>query len=171
MRRIMVVMLAAMLLVSFSFAMAQEKGPKPDEQSQSPTMGPGSMQGGMPSQPPGMGQGSMMAPQLMQQMQDTMQQMQGMMRKPKVTTAEMKQLQDMLNQMQGMMNQMQINTMMQRCWSCPMVKQTPPTGSTMPQPGSPQSESTKPGVAAAAGKEVISRRRWRAGEPSRPDEK
>ena len=101
MRRIMLVMLAAMLLVSFSFAMAQEKEPKAGEPSQSPTMSPGSMPGGMPSQPPAMGQGSMTAPQLMQQMQDTMQQMQGMMRKPKMTTAEMKQLQDMLNSLTG----------------------------------------------------------------------
>ena len=62
MRRIMVVMLAAMLLVSFSFAMAQEKDPKAGEPPQSPTMGPGSMPGGMPSQPPGMGQSSMAPP-------------------------------------------------------------------------------------------------------------
>ena len=171
MRRIMVVMVAAMLLVSFSFAMAQEKEPKAGEPTQSPTMSPGSMPGGMPSQSPAMGQGSMAPTQLMQQMQDTMQQMQGLMRKPKVATAEMKQLQDMLNQMQGMMNQMQINTMMQMCGSCPMMKQTPPTGSTTPQtpPGSSESESPKPGVAAGPGKEVIfAMRRWRAGGPSRP---
>ncbi len=142
MRKIMVFMLAAALLVSFGSAIAQEKAPKSGEQP-STTMPSSSMPGGQP-QPQEMGQGSISGPQLMQQMQDTMQQMQGVMRKPRMTNSELKQLQDMLNQMQGMMNQMQIMTMMQMCGPCPMMKQTPPSESTPPQtpsgsstPGSP----------------------------------
>ena len=141
MRKVMVFVLVAVLLVGVSYALAQESGavtpPKPGDQPQSSMMGPGSM----------MGQGAMATPQLMQQMQDTMQQMQGMMRKPKVTSAEMKQMQDMLNQMQSMMNQMQISYMMQMCGSCPMMKQgqqpssMPP--SSPPPPPSGQSEPEK----------------------------
>ncbi len=142
MRKIIVFIMAAALLVSFGSAIAQEKAPKPGEQP-STTTPPGSMPGGQP-QPQEMGQGSISGPQLMQQMQDTMQQMQGVMRKPKMTAAETKQLQDMLNQMQGMMNQMQITTMLQMCGSGPLTKQTPSSESTPPQtpsgsstPGSP----------------------------------
>ena len=131
MRKVMAFVLVAALLVSVSYAFAQESSavtpPKPGTQPQSPTMG----------------QGSMATPQLMQQMQDTMQQMQAMMRKPKVTTAEMKQMQDMLNQMQGMMNQMQLSYMMQMCGSCPMMKPGQQPSSTSPS-SSPSAPSSQP---------------------------
>lgn len=139
MRKVMVFVLVAAVLICFSYAVAQESGGTPASR---PGEHPSSM----------MGQGSMAAPQLMQQMQDTMQQMQGMMRKPKVTSAEMKQLQDMTNQLQSMMNQMQISYMMQMCGSCPMMKPgqqpssmppaTPPPAS-LPQTPSGQPEQEK----------------------------
>lgn len=135
MRKVMVFVLVAVLLVGVSYALAQESGavtsPKPGDQPSS-MMGPGSMAGA----------GATNAPQLMQQMQDTMQQMQGLMRKPKTTSADMKQLQDMTNQMQSMMNQMQISYMMQMCGSCPMMKpgQQP---SSMPPPSQPPTPSAQ----------------------------
>ncbi len=138
MRKMAIFTLAMVLVFGVGYAAAQEAGPKPGDMPQSLPMG---------GQPPAMGQGSLTNPQLMQQMQDTMQQMQTMMQKPKMTPAETKKLQDMLNQMQGVMNQMQINTMMQMCGACPMMKQLP-QGSSMPPsgaPGTPSAGSPPPG--------------------------
>jgi hypothetical protein len=130
MRKVMVFVLAAVLLVGVSYALAQESSavtpPKPGDQ-------PSSMAG----------PGSMTPPQLMQQMQDTMQQMQTMMRKPKTSSADMKQLQDMISQMQSMMNQMKISYMMQMCGSCPMMKQGQQP-SSMPPSSPPPSPSGQP---------------------------
>jgi hypothetical protein len=112
MRKAMAFILAASLLLGAGYAMAQEEGktPQPGQTQLQETM-----------------IGGQDMPQVMKQMQDTMQQMQQMMAKGKMAPADLKKMQDMFNQMQVMMNQMQMMHMMQMCRMYPMMKQTPQT--------------------------------------------
>ena len=110
MRKVMVFILTASLLMGAGYVMAQAPG-----EVQTPQ--PGQMQ------PQGAMMGSQEMPQMMKQMQDNMQQMQQMMSKSKMTPADLKKMQDMFNQMQVMLNQMHMIGMMQMMQNCPMMKQ------------------------------------------------
>ncbi len=131
MRKVMVFLLAASLLLGTGYALAQ-----PGE-GQTPQPGQ--------TQPPGTMMGSQEMSQMMKQMQDNMQQMQQMMSKGKMSATDLKKMQDMFNQMQVMMNQMQMMSMMQMCGSCPMMKQMQAPGpGAQPQTPPEHPKQTEP---------------------------